>query len=374
MSPGPRRDLTPFIVVLVAGAVGLFLLVGGLAYVGRSSGPYHATIDESFAAQARIVVGESNAVGAQLETLIDEMVTYRRIQLARALDSVVTGAQSVASEAALSSSPAPDGPAGPEFLQAMTDRALGMERLRTTVDGLLALTPGTGSSPLPPPAVSAAQAVKGVTAIGQLLVGADRSYQLARRAFSVVPGGSKLPPSVWVAQPVVWGAGAVDTTVNQLTSSPELAPLLDVHLVAISLTPSVLPAAPQVQGQPQAPPLVAGASQVPPTCTLSVTAVIRNDGTVVAIKVPVEASVQAVTGGPPFPVKKQVTLAPSASVALTLPDMPVAPGITYSLSVTLQPPAGQSRSSGGRGATIAVASFGSSTGNQRCARVPAAAP
>jgi hypothetical protein len=373
MSPGPRRDLTPFSAVLVAGAIALFLLVGGLAYVGRSSGRYHATIDQSFGAQARLVAADSNSVGAQLRTLINQMTTYRRIQLAHALDSVVASAQYVASEAVLLSSPGPEGQAGPNFVSAMTDRALGLERLRSTVDGLLALTPA-GSSPFPPSALTAAEAVKNVTSIGQLLVVADRSYQLARREFSAVPGGLRLPTSVWVAQPVVWGVGAVETTVNQLTSSPDLAPLIDVHLVAISLTPAILPPAPAVPGQPQAPPLVAGASLVPPTCTLSITAVVRNDGTIVESKVPVEASVQAVTGGPPFPVKKQVTLAPSATVAITLPDMPVAPGTTYALTVTLQQPVGQSRSTGQVGATIAVASFGSENTNGRCARIPAAAP
>ena len=44
----------------------LFLLVGGLASVGRSSGPYHATVDESFGAEARVLIDQSNSVGAEL--------------------------------------------------------------------------------------------------------------------------------------------------------------------------------------------------------------------------------------------------------------------------------------------------------------------
>ncbi|MGH8996500.1 MAG: hypothetical protein ACRDYB_10795, partial [Acidimicrobiales bacterium] len=117
-----------------------------------------------------------------------------------------------------------------------------------------------------------------------------------------------------------------------------------------------------------------GASQIPPTCTLSVTAVVRNDGTIVEVKVPVSASVQPVAGGPPFVVQKRVTVGPSGSVVLTLQDLPVAPSGTYTLTVGLQPPAGQTRSTGQESATIAVASFGSATVNGRCARTPAAAP
>jgi len=376
MSPGPRRDLTPFVIVLVVGAVVLFLFVGGLASVGRASGPFHATIDQSFGAQARLVAEQSNQLGGQLNTVVDQMVGDHRIQLAQALDSLVTGAESVATSAESASSPAPEGGAGQDFVQAMTDRAQGVEQLRTTVDGLLALSPQTGpaASPLPPPRVSAAQAVQQLASVGSLLIGADQAYGRARHEFAAVPGGSRLPASVWVPQPVVWGAGAAQTTVNQLTSAPQLAAFLDVHVVAVSLTPSVLPPAPAVPGQPAAPALVAGASAVPPTCTLSVTAVVRNDGTVVVSKVPVEAAVQPISGGPPFPVKKQVTLAPSASVAITLPVMPVKPGTTYNLAVNLVAPAGQRSSTGPIGATVAVATYGSVAGNRRCARVPAAAP
>jgi len=380
MSPRPRRDLTPFVVVLAASAVVLFLLVGGLASVGRSSGPYHATIDESFGAQAQVLVAESNSVGAQLRRDVSDMPSFDRAGLSQALDAVVADAGSVASSAIGLSSPPPEGQAARNFIEAMTNRALGMSRLRSTVDGLLAITPSaptgstTGSSPYPPRAVSVAQAVTSLSGIGRLLIAADQSYALARREFQAVPGGSTLPKSVWVTDPVVWGLGAVQTTVNQLSSSPTLAPLVDVQLVAIDLTPPVLPPAPAVAGQPQATPLAPGASQIPPTCSVSVTAVVDNEGSVVATKVAVQAAVQPVAGGAPFVVQKPATLAPAASVALTLPAMPVEPNATYTLTVTILPPTGQTQSPGREGATIAVASFGSAKGNARCARTPAAAP
>jgi hypothetical protein len=179
---------------------------------------------------------------------------------------------------------------------------------------------------------------------------------------------------VWVDQPVLWAPGAIQTTVDQISSSPELTPVADVQLVAIELSPPVLPPAPAVPGQLAAPPLPAGVSQVPPTCSTSVTAVVDNEGYVVVSKVPVQASLQPVAGGAPFVVEKRVTLAPAADVALTLPKLPVQPGGTYTLTVTLRPPAGQSSPPGSEGATIEVASFGSAKGNALCARTPAAAP
>ncbi len=87
-----RRDLTPFVLVLVAGAVVLFLLVGGLASVGRSSGAYHTVIDESFGAQARVLVAQSNSVGTELDRDFAEMSTFDRPELSQALDAVVFGA------------------------------------------------------------------------------------------------------------------------------------------------------------------------------------------------------------------------------------------------------------------------------------------
>src|ERR1700728_4052060 len=173
MSRRPRRDLTPFVVVLVAAAVVLFLLVGGLASVGRSSGPYHATIDESFGTQARVLVAQSNSIGAQLRDLIAEMPGDTRLTLSEDLDTVVSGADSVASDSVALSSPAPDGQVAQNFIEAMRNRAQGVTQLRSTVDGLLAITPGgidestASSSPFPPPAVSVAQAGASVSAGGQ---------------------------------------------------------------------------------------------------------------------------------------------------------------------------------------------------------------
>src|SRR5579872_4178168 len=112
MSPAPRRDLTPFVIALTAGAVLLFLLVGGLAYVGRTSGPFHTAIDQSFGSQARVVVAESNSVGGEVRTLVAQMTADRRLELSQKLDMAVADAQAVAARAQEADSPAPEGAAG----------------------------------------------------------------------------------------------------------------------------------------------------------------------------------------------------------------------------------------------------------------------
>ncbi|MGH9047703.1 MAG: hypothetical protein ACRDVW_10380 [Acidimicrobiales bacterium] len=372
MSPVQRRDLTPFVVLLVVGAVVLFLLVGGLASVGRSSGPCRSSIDRSFAAEAKVLIAQSNAVGSQLRAVVSQEAGYNRTALAQALDAVVAGADGVQSDARGVASA--DRRVTTEFSEAVNDRAIAVNELRSTIDGLLSITPssvtasGEPGSPFPPPALTAAQAEKHLTSVGALLVTADRSYKLARQEFVRAPGGSQLPTSVWVPSPVLWDPGAVDTAVNQLTSAPGLTPQVDVQVVALALDPPALP--PDPAGQQSA----AGASEIPPTCRISVTAVVRNEGSVVVTKVPVQASVHDVAGGTPFVVKKLVTLAPSGSRALSLPAMAVSPGATYTLTVTLGAVNGQSPAPAPEQAAIAVASFGSAKANAVCARTRPAAP
>jgi len=379
MSPRPRRDFTPFVVVLGVGAVILFLFVGGLASVGRSSGPYRASIAGSFGAQAIVVVSQSNFVGAQVVSLVEQMPGLDRSHLSLQLDEVLVGALRVAASAEQVSSSGPGGTTTTDFRTAMQERAQALGVLRTTVDGLLAITPvGFGSttqpSPFPPPTASVTSAIRAITGVGQQLIRSDHAYQRVRRTLATLPGGKSLPASVWVPRPVLWGAGAVSTMVNQLASSPTLATTVDVRLVAVSITPPLLPPVPSVKGQPQAPALIAGAIPIPPTCTVAVTAVVRNEGTVVVARVPVRATVQPVSGGAAFVVKKAVTLGPGASVAVALPAMAVQPATAYNLTVTLDPPPGQTGPVGQESATISVAAFGSAKANATCAHTPAAAP
>ncbi len=379
MSPVSRRDVRPFVFLLVVGAIVLFLLVGGLASVGGASGPYRSTIDQSFAAQVRVLIDQSNQVGAQLRTVVSQAPGYNRTELSQALDSIVAGADAV--ERSTPDVSAIDARITDDFVAAMVDRATAASLFRRAVDGLLRLTPTPDSqssvqgSPYPPPVVTVAQADHELSTAGSLLVGADTSYREAQRLFARAPGGSRLNNSVWVPSSVVWSASNVGTLVDQLSSAPNLQMRVEVDLVAVALDPPVLPPPPASSaGQPQAPPIPQGSSEVPPTCTLSVTAVVRNQGSVVVKRVAVQASAQEVRGGAPFVVKKLVTLAPARSAALALPAIPVAPGSTYNLTVNLGSPPGQSPPPAARAATIVVASYGSAKGNARCARTPAAAP
>jgi hypothetical protein len=249
--------------------------------------------------------------------------------------------------------------------------------LRSTVDGLLALGPAgptldrVGTPQTKEVSVTPDQATARLAAVGADLIAADKSYASARVRLARAAGGVMLPRSVWVDDPALWSTGAISTTVDQLWSSPTLDPVLNIELVTFRLDPSPLPTMPSVPGASQAPPLPSGAVEITPTCTIVVTAVLTNRGSVAVQNAGVQASVQSASGGPAFVVDASGNLGPSASIALVLPKLPVSPGSTYTLVIGLLPPAAQSAP---QGLVMAVASFGSAAQDGRCSRTPAAAP
>ncbi|MGH9045041.1 MAG: hypothetical protein ACRDVP_09475 [Acidimicrobiales bacterium] len=380
MSPAPRRDRKRFVIGLVAGAIVLFLLVGGLASAGRSSGPYRFAINRAFGAQARVLVDQSNRAGAELRNLVGEAPRLSRTQLAAGLGALTSSADETASQAPLVASPAPSSDLGPMFVSVMQQRMRAVESVANAMNGLLALVPI--NPPGSPPAsndpaarqLTSSQFATTVEAAGRSLGTTDRLYAQVRKAFEDVPGGFALPRSVWVGNPLLWAPGAIQTVTNQITSAPGLAPLVDLKLVALDLNPPLLPPAPGIAGQPQGPSLPPGVVEVPPTCTLAVTAVVANEGSVGVSHVALKVSVRSTAGGAPFVVRKTVSLAPLLSSTLSLSVVPVVPGETYVVSAVLDPPPGQIASTGDELATIEVAPFGTAAKNRSCARLRPAAP
>src|SRR5579863_9151321 len=114
MSPRPRRDLNRFLIGLGVGAVVLFLFVGGLASVGRSSGPYHASVNASFGAQAVVVATESNLLGKEVGKVVTQLPTFDRATLSDRLDLLAAAAQRVADGAESIGEPSASG-IGPLF-------------------------------------------------------------------------------------------------------------------------------------------------------------------------------------------------------------------------------------------------------------------
>jgi hypothetical protein len=171
-----------------------------------------------------------------------------------------------------------------------------------------------------------------MTNAGALLTQSDRNYHLARVALRQARGHGRLPVSVWVTQSQEWQPATVNNTVDQLASSPSLASAPRLALSTVRLTPQVLPA-------------IAGANAVlPPTSTLSVTAVMTNLGTVDEPRASVEFTLTPEAGSTstvPVSITRREALGTGTSGVLPAVSFKVKPGQQYQLSVAIDLPAGQ---------------------------------
>jgi hypothetical protein len=348
-----RRRLAPFAPALIVSGLFIFLLVGGVLFIGQGSGPFRSSLDRSFAQQANALAVQSNASGASFRSLMSDMPRMRRAPLEQALDALVSGTALASQQADTLTPPSPVGAIGASFQLALADRARAAADLRHAVNGLLGLAPlpsvgaarasGVASSATGavPAALSAAQATTAVAAILPLLDEADGAYAGARTALAAGSGNARLVRSRWVRDTVIFTAAAVGTLVDELTGSPTLAPDNDVRLVAVRLTPPVVPSPPPTPGQAAPPPITPGVSVLSPTDRLFVTPSIDNVGNVAEPRLALTVTLQPLPTGKVTTLRRNVSLAPGASVAVSLPSLKVRPGTTYGLTVTVNPPAGQ---------------------------------
>lgn len=348
-----RRRVAPFASVLGLSALVAFILIGGVLFIGQGSGPFHSSINLSFAEQADALAGQSNASGAALGNLVSTMPGLRRSRLQASLDALVSDTAAAARRADALTPPQPADDVGSSFQTAMADRAQAIAELRLAIDGLLALAPlptvgaaapsgvGSQASGTLPPALSAGKATSEIDAAGALLEQADRVYAAARLAFVTAPGNGRLAVSRWVPGDVDFGGGAAATLVDELTGSATLVPNADVRLVAVRLSPPVVPPAPPSPGQAAPPATAPGVSVLSPTRRLFVTPTIDNVGNVAASGLALTVTIQPLPQGPATTLRRTVSLAPGASVVVALRALPVRPGATYGLTVTISPPPNQ---------------------------------
>jgi len=360
-----RRSVLPYLAVGLVIAVGGLVLAGGAAKVPAASGSFRQAVNRSYALQASVLVDQSNGTGKRLSTLMGTMARMSRQTLEDQLDTLVLATSDTAAAAAALSPPAPTGSMGANFVSAMDERASAVAAIRRAVDGLLGLpappAPGApdatgrlGATPLSP-----AQAVDTIGTAGSDLLAADRTYASVRAGFRDAPGHATLPGSVWITDPGSWDQGPVQTLVSDLTASTTLAPVTRVVLLQSSLRTGLgaVPTLPAATGSPGSTGSASGSGTgtagtapgsgtILPTRALGITAVVANQGNVVAVDVSVSASVSPAGGGAGRAVSRDVTVAAGTSLTVALPSLPVTPGQAYSLTVSIKPPPAQTDMSG----------------------------
>lgn len=339
------------IAAVLFGALVLATLVGGLLREHSESSGYERAIDRSYAAQGRLIVGESNRLGEKLRTLLATMPRQRRVPLELELDTLVRSSASLAEEAATAASPPPSGSAGADVANAMADRAEAARVLRLAVDGLLGMAPlpvvgapGATAPQAPGRRLSVTAAAGKLARVGLLLEESDRSYAAGRRALRLAPGHALLPASTWSGRTTSWTTGGTLALANALVGSPSLAAIRRVELVthALALTPAPVPSL--GTGTTSA----GAATVLPPTGRIGVSVVVANDGNVTERGIVVRASLQRVAGTTAASgtgagterseASRPIALSAGSSVAVTLPAFRVVPGHRYTIALAVDPP------------------------------------
>ncbi len=118
-----RRTSGPRVVALVAVALVLFLLIGGIFAIGHGSGPFHQSVNRSFAAQASVLVDQSNASARSLRTTMASMPNVSRSELQFQLDALASATQRQAAAMHALSPPSPETNANAALADVFDQRA-----------------------------------------------------------------------------------------------------------------------------------------------------------------------------------------------------------------------------------------------------------
>jgi hypothetical protein len=335
-------------VLIVLGAVGvlLALLIGGLTQVSRQSQGYDATSDRTLAAQGGVVAEQSNATATSVTALMNVIQTQNRPGLQIELDGVVQDSADQSIRAANAARATPLGSVGSDFAAVFADRAQAMSDLRSAVDGYLGMQPlpvaGTTTTAASTAGaqttlLSASQTTNRIAAVGALLARSDSLYRSVRQTLAHAAGHARLPASAWVRNAQQWQLGTVAAQIDLIATSPSLAPTHYLAFRTVQISP---PALPTPQGGS------ATVSVLTPTTQISVDAVLGNNGTVDEPHATVHFTMLDQSTGATSSQVETLALASDASQTLPTVYFHVKAGTTYTLTVSVDLPAGQTQTVG----------------------------
>jgi hypothetical protein len=317
------------------------LLVGGVSRIGHQSGPFHTSVNRSFAAQGAVLADESNQTAATLRHVMNVTARLDRLTLQADLDGLAAQADDQANRAATLAGGGGD--LG-QFAAVFAERAQAVSGVRTAYDGLLEMqplpeagTPAAATSVKTLTSLSSTQASERIAAAGTLLVRSDRTYKTLRHALARGAGHARLPASTWITSTAPWQIDAVTAEVNTVAAA-----LGATHQLVLSVVQVSPPALPSPTGAP-----TPGTSTLSPTTTVSLNVVLSNMGSVNEPHATVTFSLAPQPTGATPPTGATLTatrksaLAASRSVSLAPVSFKVKPGSSYLLTVAIVLPVGQ---------------------------------
>jgi hypothetical protein len=369
-----RRSVGRLVVVAIIAVIVGVVVISSIAEISAQSGPYDRMVNRSFGALASPVVTSSTQTGRALATAMNEAAgpSSTRSGLQQKLDQAVADATAESSAATNLVPPASVGSLDQQLVAVFTERAAAATAVRTTVDGLLGLTPlpvpGTPASfnpnSTPVPSLTTPQAVTALSAVATQISKADADYAAVRRALAHAPGPVQLPPSAWVigrAATAPLGATQLPAAPPALQASSALAVAHQLLISALGLSPPAVGPVGSTIGDncpaPTSQAAVAPPALVPPTKKLSAQVTVTNCGNVPESGIVVSLTVQLAPGSPPpkgstagasspSVVHKTVALMPGASRSLALGPLAVFHGGLYVVTANVASPTGQTVTAG----------------------------
>jgi hypothetical protein len=361
------------VVVVIVVIVGV-VVIASIAEINAQSGPYRRMVNRSFGALASPLVNSSTQTGLDLSTTMRNAAgtSSTRAGVQQMLDHVVSEATAQSGDAANLVPPAAVGSLDQQLVAVFAERAAAATAVRTTVDGLLGMTPlpvaGAPPSPAPTPAPSLTtpQAVAALSAVGAQIRKADADYAAVRRALAGAPGPVRLPRSSWVTGPQATaplGQAQLAAAPPALQASSALAVVHQLLISAAGLSPPAV-GSPGTVGEncanPSSRPANPPASLLPPTKKVSAQVTVSNCGNVEEKGVVVTLTVQLVPGSPlpgksgstapasttPSSYRRTIVLGPGGSRSMLMGPLAVVHGGQYVVTMSVSFPSGQTNPAG----------------------------
>ncbi|MEI8051363.1 MAG: hypothetical protein WCI12_08005 [Actinomycetes bacterium] len=335
-------------VIVLLGLVALIL--NGVISAASSSSQYVELVNRSFATQANVIVTDQKPSGAEMTTLLRSGSTLSRLSLQQRLDRLSQVTLKDLEAARLAASPSPSDDLGKRFVDVIERRSRAVEEIRSAIDGLLGMAPlpvpGTPKGPeaTPTPLLTSSEATTRLTEAGTLLLQADRAVGPLRAAMRRAPGHARIIRSVFIADHALLSAGSMASFEASLEDSPSLNVTHRLSLLTVLIEPSALPTS------------TTASTNLPPTRTMKVIAVVRNVGSVDEAGVRVTASLAPVSGGRAGSVSAIGDVGTGGAASFSLGPLRTTPGSTVTLTVSVAPPPGQVDQSGlSQSLTIVIA-------------------
>jgi hypothetical protein len=307
-----RRPRWLFLLVLITAVV----LAVNAAASSRSHGPGRRLANLTYLDSMRPEIERSTQDGADLADVQLQAAKLGREGVSRRLVQVTKDAAAVLHTVETASPPSQLHTAHSLLLSTM------YIRWKQAVAMQGALVDALGTTPAP-------DVVQRMTAIGDDLVTADRTYDVFLRAVPRVQGGVNrvLPPSHWIADPDGWTAPSLGVFVQSLRASTTVTPVDDVSVVLVTIDPAAV-------GDD------GGSIVLPPVKTLHMQIVVGNVGNAAEKHVAVTATLTTSTGGSET-VHDAADLAPGQRATVLLGGLKTTPDDRSTLTVAVGPVTGE---------------------------------